>query len=306
MLRSFFIALSESKSIRAIAEKSSIGQKLSKRFVAGMTVEDLITATEAMNRIGVHVTVDNLGENVTNREEALESKRLYHQLFDEIERLKLDANVSVKLTHMGLDVDEQLARDNVSELLDHAIRINSFIRVDMEGSPYTQKTLDFVRELNHRPGAGGHIGTVLQTYLYRTEEDARVLCSEGIRIRLCKGAYKEPASIAFPAKSDVDANYIKVAKMLLKSGVFHGLATHDESIINAIKSWALAEGVSKSAFEFQMLNGVRRDLQESLARDGWGVRCYIPFGTEWYPYFMRRLAERPANVIFLVKNYFRG
>ena len=306
MLRSFFIALSESKSIRAIAEKSSVGQKLSKRFVAGMTVEELITATEAMNRIGVHVTVDNLGETVTNRAEALESKRLYHQLFDEIERLKLDANVSVKLTHMGLDVDEQLARDNVSELLDHAIRINSFIRVDMEGSPYTQKTLDFVRELNHRPGASGHIGTVLQTYLYRTEEDARVLCSEGIRIRLCKGAYKEPASIAFPSKSDVDANYIKVAKMLLKSGVFHGLATHDESIINAIKSWALAEGVSKSAFEFQMLNGVRRDLQESLARDGWGVRCYIPFGTEWYPYFMRRLAERPANVIFLAKNYFRG
>ncbi len=306
MLRAFFIALSESKSIRAIAEKSSIGQKVSKRFVAGMTVEDLITATEAMNRVGVHVTVDNLGENVTNREEALESKALYHQLFDEIERRKLDANVSVKLTHMGLDVDEKLARDNVSELLDHAIRINSFIRVDMEGSPYTQKTLDFVREQHARPGAAGHIGTVLQTYLFRTEEDARVLCSEGIRIRLCKGAYKEPASIAFPSKSDVDANYIKVAKMLLKSGVFHGLATHDEKIINTIKAWALAEGVSKSAFEFQMLHGVRRDLQEGLAREGWGVRCYIPFGTEWYPYFMRRLAERPANVIFLAKNYFRG
>jgi proline dehydrogenase len=306
MLRAFFIALSESKSIRSIAEKSSFGQKVSKRFVAGMTIDDLIQATEAMNRVGVHVTVDNLGENVTNREEALESKRLYHQLFDEIERRKLDANVSVKLTHMGLDVDEKLARDNVSELLDHAIRINSFIRVDMEGSPYTQKTLDFVREQHRRPGASGHIGTVLQTYLFRTEEDARVLCSEGIRIRLCKGAYKEPASIAFPSKSDVDANYIKVAKLLLKSGVFHGLATHDERIIDTIKAWVLAEGLPKSAFEFQMLHGVRRDLQEGLAREGWGVRCYIPFGTEWYPYFMRRLAERPANVIFLAKNYFRG
>jgi len=306
MLRAFFIALSESKSIRSIAEKSSFGQKVSKRFVAGMTIDDLIQATEAMNRAGVHVTVDNLGENVTNREEALESKRLYHQLFDEIERRKLDANVSVKLTHMGLDVDEKLARDNVSELLDHAIRINSFIRVDMEGSPYTQKTLDFVREQHRRPGASGHIGTVLQTYLFRTEEDARVLCSEGIRIRLCKGAYKEPASIAFPSKSDVDANYIKVAKLLLKSGVFHGLATHDERIIDTIKAWVLAEGLPKSAFEFQMLHGVRRDLQEGLAREGWGVRCYIPFGTEWYPYFMRRLAERPANVIFLAKNYFRG
>ena len=176
--------------------------------------------------------VDNLGENVSNREEALKSKGLDHQLFDEIERLKLDANVSVKLTHMGLDVDEQLARDNVSELLDHTIRINSFIRVDMEGSPYTQKTLDFVRELNRRPGAGGHIGTVLQTYLYRTEEDARVLCSEGIRIRLAGARQRSrPRSPSRP-ESDVDANYIKVGEMLLKSGVFHGLATHYEAIIN--------------------------------------------------------------------------
>jgi proline dehydrogenase len=176
----------------------------------------------------------------------------------------------------------------------------------MEGSHYTQKTLDFVRELHRRPNAAGHVGTVLQAYLYRTAEDAQVLCSEGIRIRLCKGAYKEPASIAFPSKQDVDANYMKVAKQMLKSGVFHGLATHDEKIIDQIKAWAMQEGVPKTAFEFQMLHGVRRDLQESLAREGWGVRCYIPFGSEWYPYFMRRLAERPANVLFLAKNYFRG
>ncbi len=306
MLRSFFIELSKSRTIRSIAENSSIGQKVSKRFVAGMTVEDLVVATVAMNRVGVHVTVDNLGENVTNRDEALHSKALYHQLFDEIEKRKLDANVSLKLTHMGLDVDEKLAHEIVSELLDHAIAINSFIRVDMEGSPYTQKTLDFVRELHRRPNAAGHVGTVLQSYFYRTEEDARVLCSEGIRIRLCKGAYKEPATIAYPSKQDVDSNYIKVAKQIIRSGVFHGLATHDEKIIDAIKAWALQEGVPKSAFEFQMLHGVRRDLQESLAKDGWGVRCYIPFGTEWYPYFMRRLAERPANVIFLAKNYFKG
>jgi proline dehydrogenase len=306
MLRSLFIGLSESKSIRSIAEQSAFGKKVSKRFVAGMTVEDLIVATEAMNRVGVRVTVDNLGENVTNREEALHSKALYHQLFDEIERRKLDANVSLKLTHMGLDVDEALARSTVAELLEHAIAINSFIRVDMEGSPYTQKTLDFVRELNRMPNASGHIGTVLQAYLYRSEEDARVLCSEGIRIRLCKGAYKEPPAIAYPEKRDVDANYVKLAKQILKSGVFHGLATHDEHIINTIKAWALQEGVAKSAFEFQMLHGVRRDLQERLAREGWGVRCYIPFGTEWYPYFMRRLAERPANVLFMAKNYFKG
>jgi proline dehydrogenase len=306
MLRSFFIALSESKGIRSIAEKSAIGQKVSKRFVAGTTIEELIEATSAMNRVGVRVTVDNLGENVTNREEALHSKALYHQLLDEIEKRKLDANVSLKLTHMGLDVDECLARETVAELVDHAAAINSFIRVDMEGSQYTQTTLDFVRELHRRPQAAGHVGTVLQAYFYRTEEDARALCSEGIRIRLCKGAYKEPAAIAFPNKQDVDANYLKVAKQILKSGVFHGLATHDEKIIRTIKDWATKEGVAKTVFEFQMLHGVRRDLQESLAKEGWGVRCYIPFGTEWYPYFMRRLAERPANVLFMAKNYFKG
>jgi proline dehydrogenase len=306
MLRSFFIALSESRSIRSIAENSAVGQKVSKRFVAGMTVEELIVAATAMNRAGVRVTVDNLGENVTNREEALHSRALYHRLLDEIARRKLDANVSLKLTHMGLDVDEALARSTVEELLEHAIAIGSFIRVDMEGSPYTQKTLDLVRELHRRPNAAGHIGTVLQAYFYRTEEDAKELCAEGIRIRLCKGAYQEPPALAYPEKRDVDANYIRVAKQILKSGVFHGLATHDEKIIETIKAWALREGLAKSAFEFQMLHGVRRDLQESLAREGWGVRCYIPFGTEWYPYFMRRLAERPANVLFLAKNYFKG
>jgi proline dehydrogenase len=306
MLRSFFIALSESKSIRSIAENSAVGQKLSKRFVAGMTVDDLIVATEAMNRVGVRVSVDNLGENVTNREEALRSKTLYHQLLDEIDKRKLDANVSLKLTHMGFDVDESLARDTVAELLDHAIEINSFIRIDMEGSQYTQKTIDFVRELHRRHNAVGHVGTVLQAYLYRTEEDAALLCSEGIRIRLCKGAYKEHPGIAFLDKRDVDANYVKIAKQILKSGVFHGLATHDEQIIDTMKAWALQEGIPKTAFEFQMLHGVRRDLQEKLAKEGWGVRCYIPFGTEWYPYFMRRLAERPANVLFMAKNYFKG
>jgi proline dehydrogenase len=306
MLRSLFIALSESKGLRSIAENSAAGQKVSKRFVAGKTVEELIVATTAMNRVGVRVTVDNLGENVTNREEALQSKALYHRLLDEIDRRKLDANVSLKLTHMGLDLDESLARETVVDLLEHAIAINSFIRIDMEGSAYTQKTLDFVRELHRRPNAAGHVGTVLQAYFYRTEEDAKLLCGEGIRIRLCKGAYDEPAAIAFPRKEDVDANYIRIAKQILQSGVFHGIATHDETIIKTIKAWVLKEGLSKSSFEFQMLHGVRRDLQENLAKEGWGVRCYIPFGTEWYPYFMRRLAERPANVLFLAKNYFKG
>jgi len=306
MLRAFFIALSESKSLRAFAERSPMGKKMSHRFVAGETVSDLIQAATAVNQMGIRVTVDNLGENVTSREEALHSRDLYHQLFDEISSRKLDANVSLKLTHMGLDVDEKLARDIVNELLDHAVRINSFIRIDMEGSPYTQRTLDFTRELHRRPEVKGKVGTVLQSYLLRTEEDARTLCAEGIRIRLCKGAYREPASIAFQAKKDVDANYVKVAKLIIQSGVFHGIATHDEHIIEELKTWATKEGISKSAFEFQMLHGIRRDLQESLARDGWGVRVYIPFGTEWYPYFMRRLAERPANAWFIAKNMLRS
>lgn len=310
MLRSLFIALSESKGIRSIAEHSAIGRKVSRRFVAGLTVEDVIAATVAMNRAGVQVTMANLGENVTNREQVLQCKALYHRLLDEIEGRRLDANVSLKLSHLGLDLDtypdEGLARETVEELLEHAIAIQSFIRIDMEGSRYTQKTLDIVRQLHRRPNAAGHVGTVLQAYLYRTEEDARLLCAEGIRIRLCKGAYDEPATIAFPRKQDVDANYIKVARQILGSGVFHGLATHDENIINTMKGWALKEGVPQTAFEFQMLHGIRRDLQEQLAREGWGVRCYIPFGMEWYPYFMRRLAERPANVLFLAKNFFKG
>lgn len=306
MLRSFFSALSESRSIRSIAEHSAAGQRISRRFVAGVTVEELIAATVARNRVGVRVTINNLGESVTNREEALRSKALCHQLLDEIANRKLDANLSLKLTHMGLDVDAALTRAALEELLDHAIAIGNFIRLDMEGSHYTQATLDLVRELHRRPRAAGHIGTVLQACLYRTGEDARLLCSEGIRIRLCKGAYQEDAGIAFPSKQDVDANYLKIARQLLRSGLFHGLATHDEDIIASIQAWVLKEGIPKTAFEFQMLHGVRRELQDRLAKEGWGVRCYIPFGTEWYPYLMRRLAERPANALFLARNYFKG
>lgn len=305
MLRSLLMALSESRGIRSMAENSAAGRRLSRRFVAGITVEDLIASASAMNRMGVRVTVDYLGENVTNPEEALRSQARYHQLLDEISRRKLDANVSLKLTHLGLDVDESLAHKTVEELLQHAIAIGSFIRVDMEGSAYTQRTLDLVRELHRRPGAAGHIGTVLQAYLYRTGEDARLLCAEGIRIRLCKGAYNEPAAIAYPTRREVDANYLRVAKQILRSGVFHGLATHDEKIIGALKAWSALEGIPKPAFEFQMLYGVRRDLQLSLAKEGWGVRCYIPFGAQWYPYFMRRLAERPANALFVLRNLFK-
>ena len=306
-MRALFISLSESRSLRGVAERSAFGQRLSSRFVAGTGVEDALHAAQAVNQKGLSVSVDNLGENVTNAEEARASAQLYHQLLDEISRRQLNANVSLKLTHMGLDVDEQLARDLVTGLVAKAAALNprNFVRVDMEGSPYTQRTLDFVHELHRRPGHAGAVGAVIQSYMRRAEDDVEKLLAERIRIRLCKGAYKEPDEIAFQKKNEVDANYVKLMKILMKSGVYHGLATHDEKIINQAKVFATRENIPRDAFEFQMLYGIRRDLQRRLVREGWRMRVYIPFGTEWYPYFMRRLAERPANALFIARNLFR-
>ena len=308
MLRALFISLSESHWLRRIAEHSSLGRRFSSRFVAGLLEEDALRVTQALNQAGLVVSIDNLGENVTNADEARASAQLYHNLLDEIAARKLKANISLKLTHMGLDVDENLAHEVVSGLVAKAASMNprGFVRVDMEGSPYTQRTLDFVHELYRIPSNKDVVGTVIQSYLYRSEKDVENLLAAGIRIRLCKGAYKEPAEIAFHKKADVDANYVKLMKILMRSGIFHGLATHDEKIIIQAKEFAIREKIPRDAFEFQMLHGIRRDLQENLVRDGWGMRVYVPFGTEWYPYFMRRLAERPANVFFLAKNVFRG
>ncbi|MCU1300570.1 MAG: Proline dehydrogenase [Candidatus Sulfotelmatobacter sp.] len=308
MLRTFFVRLSENPSLRAFAERSSLGRRVSGRFVAGTEISDAVRATQTVNRAGMSVSIDNLGENVANSEEARHSADLYRQILDAITANHLNANISLKLTHMGLDVDEQLARDIVSGLVAKAASMNppGFVRVDMEGSPYTQRTLDFVHELNRMPGNSNSVGTVIQSYLKRSESDVEKLLAENIRIRLCKGAYKEPADIAFAAKSDVDANYVKLMKILMKSGIYHGLATHDESIIRQAEAFAESEKLSPDSFEFQMLYGIRRDLQQSLVRKGWRVRVYIPFGTEWYPYFMRRLGERPANVFFIARNLLRS
>lgn len=307
MLRALFIALSESRSLRHVAERSRFGQRTSSRFVAGTGVQDAIRAAAAVNQFGAGVSIDNLGENVTNAEEAQASAQLYHHLLDEIAARKLDANISLKLTHMGLDVDENMARDLVRGLVARVASMSpkSFVRVDMEGSAYTQLTLEFVEELHRIPGNAGCVGAVIQSYMRRAEDDIAKLISQGIRIRLCKGAYKEAPDIAFQDKSDVDANYVKLMKVLMKSGIYHGLATHDEAIINAAKAFATRERLSPNSFEFQMLHGIRRDLQQGLVREGWKMRVYIPFGTEWYPYLMRRLAERPANVLFIAKNLLR-
>jgi len=308
VLRALFLSLSESRRLRTVAESSSIGHKLSGRFVAGTQVEDALRVTQAVNQAGMTVSVDNLGESVTNPDEARHSAQLYHQMLDEIAARGLKANVSLKLTHMGLDVDEALARELVSGLVAKAAGMKpaNFVRVDMEGSAYTEHTLRFVHELHGQPGNQGCVGAVIQSYMRSAEQDVAKLLAAGIRIRLCKGAYKEPEEIAFQKKSEVDANYVKLLKILLKSGVYHGLATHDENIINLAKEFAIQENIPRDSFEFQMLYGIRRDLQRKLVKDGWGMRVYIPFGTEWYPYLMRRLAERPANALFIAKNLFRS
>jgi proline dehydrogenase len=308
MLRAFFVRLSENPSLRSFAESSSLGRRVSGRFVAGTEIADAVRATQAVNRASMSVTIDNLGENVANPDEARHSAQLYHQILDAIATQRLNANISLKLTHMGLDVDERLAREIVSGLVAKAASMDppGFVRVDMEGSPYTQRTLDFVHELHAMPGNANAVGTVIQAYLKRSESDVEKLLAERIRIRLCKGAYKESAEIAFPLKSDVDANYVKLMKVLMKSGIYHGMATHDERIIQQAQAFAVREKLSRDSFEFQMLYGIRRDLQRKLARDGWRVRIYIPFGSEWYPYFMRRLGERPANVLFIARNLLRA
>ena len=306
MLRAAFIALSESRTLRHIAESSSLGHRVSGRFVAGTTIDEALTATQQTNALGMSVSLDNLGENVTNQDEARESAQLYHQLLDRIAERGLDANVSVKLTHMGFDIDPKLAIEIVESLVEHARDKRNFVRVDMEGSPYTQRTLDLVQQIHSRNGNRGAVGAVIQAYLRRSEADVRNLISQGTRIRLCKGAYKEPPEIAFPDKSDVDANFVKLMKLLLKSGTYHGIATHDQKMIEATIAFAQAEKIPATAFEFQMLYGIRRDLQRDLVKQGWRLRVYIPFGTEWYPYFMRRLAERPANALFVAQNLLRS
>lgn len=307
MLRASLISLSESRTLRGLAEKSSLGQRVSSRFVAGTQVEDALRAARALNQAGLSVSLDNLGENVSTAEEASHSAHLYHQLLSEISTRGLNANVSVKLTHMGIDVDPQLAYSNVAGLVEKAgsMTPKNFVRVDMEGSAYTQRTLDIVHQLHRQAGNAGCVGAVIQSYMRRSEDDVTRLLRDGIRIRLCKGAYSEPAEIAYQEKSEVDVNYVKLMKILLKSGIYHGLATHDEKIIREAQAFASRENIARDAFEFQMLYGIRRDLQQSLLREGWRMRVYVPFGTEWYPYLMRRLAERPANLLFVAKNLLR-
>ena len=304
MLRSFFISLSQNPQLRAFSERSSLGRKLSSRFIAGMTIEAALKAAAEVNAEGMAVSLDSLGESVSDADHAHRSAAVYHQVLDQIAQRKLNANVSVKLTQLGLDFDPTLAESILAGMIVHADEVGSFVRIDMEGSAYTEPTLALTERL-HRIWPQ-RVGTVLQAYLYRTAADARRLVEQGIRIRLCKGAYQEPPSIAFPDKRDVDRNYEDLMLYLATSGVFCGIATHDEALIRRLCRFFEQRHLPKTLFEFQMLYGIRRDLQRKLVAQGFGVRVYIPFGPEWYPYFMRRLAERPANVLFLARNFFRN
>ncbi|MGA2887151.1 MAG: proline dehydrogenase family protein [Terracidiphilus sp.] len=305
IFRSFFIALSRNRTLRRFSERSRLGSRLSSRFIAGMEIDDALRVAEEVNKQGMAVTLDSLGESVTTEAEAMAAAMVYHRLLDAIAARKLNANISVKLTQLGLNLSTELAEGFAENLARRAKVKDSFVRIDMEDSSLTQITLDIVDRLHAKADVRDAIGIVIQAYLYRSQKDIEQLVADGIRVRLCKGAYKEPAEVAFPRKADVDASYIKLSGLLLESGVYHGLATHDETMIDAAKSYAREHGIDRSRFEFQMLYGIRRDLQSKLVREGYNVRVYVPFGNDWYPYFMRRLAERPANVLFLAKNFFR-
>jgi proline dehydrogenase len=284
-------------------ETSAISRRLASRFVAGETFADVLAAGRRINNEGITLTIDHLGENVTSLAEAGVSRDVYLKALNEIAENHIDGNVSLKLTQFGMDISEPACRQNVEQLVKRANELNSFVRVDMESSAYTERTLALVEDLHRAHDA---VGTVIQAYLYRSEKDVEMLCRRGIRVRLCKGAYLEPAEVAFQAKSDVDRNYVQLMRILLAAGTYPAIATHDEKIIEQTKDFARSRHIAPDSFEFQMLYGIRRDLQRRLVAEGYRLRLYVPFGKAWYPYFMRRLAERPANVVFLARNLFRA
>jgi proline dehydrogenase len=303
--RSTLLFLSRREGLKDMAVKLRPLREMSRRFIAGETLEEAVDAVRELNAQGLMASFDHLNEAVRNEAETREEVREYVRLMARIDAMRARANVSLKLTQCGLLLDPTLALENARQVVAEAKRRGTFVRVDMEHSAVTQATLDIVRAL-HREFGEPHVGAVLQSYLRRTEADAKALCAERVRIRLCKGAYLEGPDVAFPDKRDVDENFIRVMRVLLDSGVYHGIATHDERMIEATLEHASKRGLAPGAFEFQMLYGIRRDLQVKLAREGWPVRVYVPYGKYWYPYFMRRLAERPANVWFVMRNLVKG
>ncbi len=301
MLRKTLLYLSNQQRVFTFVRRNRLARRMASRFVAGETIDEAIPAVRGLNARGITASLDLLGESVHHEEEARTTARSYLEILDRIKAEKLDANVSLKLTAMGLDVSEDLCVANVQAVLDRARDYDSFVRLDMESSEYTERTLHM---FEHRlyPSYPKNVGIVLQSYLRRTPADVELANRLGCRVRICKGAYQEPASVAFPDKRDVDATYVRCMHALMTDGNYPGLATHDERIIAEAKRFATERKIPADRYEFQMLYGVRRDLQDALVRDGYRMRVYVPFGTQWYPYLMRRLAERPANVAFMTGN----
>jgi proline dehydrogenase len=309
-LRHILIYLSTARWARNIVSNWGISWRVASRFVAGTDRAAAIAATRAMNDRDLMVTLDYLGESCTSEGEALQAREEILRLLDDIGANQLQANVSLKPSQLGLKIDPDMALNNICMLVERASRSGNFIRIDMEDSPMVDPTLAIYRHIRHNAGLD-NVGVVIQSYLYRSEADVEELIEEGARVRLCKGAYAEPAEVAFPHKVDVDANYLNLSRLLLspkarQKGVYPAFATHDSKMIDEIKAYVKTNNIPYEAFEFQMLHGIRRDLQEGLAAEGYRVRVYVPYGTAWYPYFVRRLAERPANLWFFISNYFRS
>ena len=303
--RSALIYLSRQDGLKEFAARFPPFKKLTTRFVAGETVDDAVAMIRQINADGATASFDHLNESVSHESESEHEVREYLRILARIDETGIRSNVSIKLTQFGLELDSDLAYKNARRVVEDAARRGNFVRVDMEASNVTQVTLDIFKRLREEFGLND-VGIVLQSYLRRTYEDAERLLKLPARIRICKGAYNEPPEVAFMDKREVDSNYVRVMQLLLSSGIYHGIATHDPKMIAATIDYAQLHGIDKGAFEFQMLFGVRRDLQYQLARDGYNVRVYVPYGKHWYPYFMRRLAERPANIWFVVKNMFKG
>jgi proline dehydrogenase len=302
MVRALLLFLSRQKQLRQWMETSPAARRLATRFVAGETLDLALALSRSLNAEGIAVTLDHLGESVTSLSEAAEARDVYLRTLEAIHSNGINGNVSLKLTQFGLDLSEPECRANVERLAERAAQFGNFVRVDMESSDYTDRTIALVTDLHARYGS---VGTVIQAYLHRSKADVEKLCALGIRVRLCKGAYMESAAVAFPAKQDVDRNYIELTKLLLDRGAYPAIATHDEKMIEAAKTYAASKNTPRDRFEFQMLYGIRRDLQRKLIAEGYRLRLYVPFGKAWYPYYMRRMAERPANVLFILRNLFR-
>jgi proline dehydrogenase len=303
--RSALIWLSGQEGLKDFATRFKFFKKLTTRFVAGETIDEVIPYIREINAENCTASFDHLNESVDNADEANKEVEEYLRILRQIDETKIRSNVSIKLTQFGLELDPEMAYKNARRVVVDARQRGNFVRVDMEGSNVTQTTIDIFKRLRSEFELND-VGIVLQSYLRRTYADAQELVKLPARIRICKGAYSEPPEVAFPDKKDVDDNYVKVMQLLLSSGVYHGIATHDPKMIDATIDFATREGIGKEKFEFQMLYGIRRDLQRQLARDGYNMRVYVPYGKHWYPYFMRRLAERPANIWFVMKNMFKG